>query len=151
MSKFELPCERAMNVAFKEKGRTDVVMIDVFPINDGDRLTLTFESVNSAWRHGVWLKTDGFLMVDGQKCSSVDIWQDTAPSEVLIECKTHNGSLHLYNIWDEGSCRESQSWTSGMLIEDLPHGRRYRCNDFGFETDFDKLIFRLERVTRPTA
>jgi hypothetical protein len=33
-----------------------------------------------------------------------------------------------------------------MLVDELPSGRRYRCNDFGFDTAFDKLVFRVERA-----
>lgn len=148
MSKAKLPIKQLRSTAFEEKGRNDVVKIDVFPIQDGDRLSLTFESVNSPWRQGAWLKTDGHLVIDQQKSPSVQLWQDTAPSEVLIECHTKNGCLHLYNIWDKGNGRESQSWTAGMLVEELPTGRRYRCNDIGFDTTFEKLVFRVERVPR---
>ena len=147
MSEFALPVERVMNAAFVEKkGRTDVVKIEVFPIHDGELLKLTFESVQSPWRHGVWLKADEPLIVNKERCPSVELWQDTAPREVLIECHTRNGWLHLYNIWDKGSGQASQLWSSGMLVEELPNGRRYRCNDIGFDTTFEKLVFRVERV-----
>ena len=146
MGNAPLPANRVMSGAFKERGRADVVMIDVLPIHDGDQVRLTFESQASSWRQGVWLSTDSHLVVSQQQSPSVQLWQDSAPTEVLIECHTKNGCLHLYNIWDKGNGRESQSWTSGMLVEELPNGRRYRCNDIGFETDFDKLVFRLERL-----
>ena len=149
MAKAYLPRERVLNSAFKEKGRADVVMIDVFPINEGDLLALTFEGKDSPWRQGVWLKTDAYLVVNQKQCLSVQLWQDTAPAEVILECHTKNGCLHVYNIWDKGRGSESQSWTSGMLVEDLPNGRRYRCNDIGLETTFGKLIFRIERMTKP--
>jgi hypothetical protein len=146
MNNIKLPDERVFNSAFKERGREDVVKIDVLPIHDGDQLRLVFESKNSPWRQGVWLKTDAHFLVNEHESSSVQIWQDNAPNEVLIECHTRNGFLHLYNIWDKGSGRESQSWTSGMLVEELPNGRRYRCNDIGFDMSFAKLVFRVERI-----
>ena len=146
MSKADLPSQRLLSNAFKEQGRDDVVKIEVFPIRDGDILKLTFESKNSQRRQGVWLRSDRCLIVNGQQCSSVQLWQDTAPTEVLIECHTRDGRLHLYNIWDKGNGRNSQSWTSGMLVEEIANGRRYFCNDFGFDTAFDKLVFRIQRV-----
>jgi hypothetical protein len=146
MGSKELPRERVLNSAFDERGRDRVVMIEVLPIEDGERLKLAFESAKSPWRQGVWMKTDEHLVVNQLRCAGVEIWQDTAPREVLIECHTRNGRLHLYNIWDKGRGRESQSWSSGMLVEELPKGRRYRCNDIGFDTGFDKLVFSLERV-----
>ena len=145
MSNAQLPNKRVMNSAFKDKGREDVVMIEAYPIQDGERIKLTFEGMNSSWRQGVWLKSDKHLVVNQQECPSVQLWQDTVPNQVLIECRTQDGCLHLYNIWDKGNGRESQSWTSGMLIEEIPNGRRYRCSDIGFDTNFDKLIFRIER------
>ena len=148
MSKSELPDTRLVNNAFKERGRADVVMIDVLSVSDGEVIKLLFESKNSAWRQGVWMKTDECVVVSQQRCSSLQLWQDTAPREVFIECHTKSGLLHLYNIWDKGSGSSSQSWSSGMLVEELSNGRRYRCNDIGFDTDFAKLVFRIERVPR---
>jgi len=126
----------------------------VFHVNDGELLRLTFESVNSTWRQGVWLKTDDHLVVNQHQCPSLELWQDTAPREVLIECHTKNGRLHLYNTWDSGRGlgMESQSWSSGMLVDELPNGgKRYCCNDIGLDTSFSKLIFRIERVSRQSA
>jgi hypothetical protein len=147
MHKYKLPNKRAMNNdVFRKRGWRDVVLIEVLPIHDGDVLKLTFESTNSPWRQGVWLMTDEYVVINQIRCPGADLWQDTAPKRVLIECHTKSGYLHLYNIWDDGQGRDSQSHTSGMLVEELPKGRRYRCNDFGFDTKFDKLVFRIERV-----
>jgi hypothetical protein len=33
-----------------------------------------------------------------------------------------------------------------MRVTELPTGWRFGCNDIGFETAFDKLIFRIERA-----
>lgn len=149
MSDIELPDERVMNRAFIERGRADVVKIDVFPVSDGEWLKLTFEAKASPWRQGVWLKSDDRIVVGPEESRSIQLWQDTAPAQVLMRCHTRSGRLHLYNIWDKGSGRESQSWTSGMLVEEIPSGRRYRCNDIGFDSGFSKSVFRLERVKRP--
>ena len=146
MNQRELPPERVRNNEFSKKGRDDVFMIDVFPVTDGEQIKVTFESVKSPWRQGAWLRTDGYLVVNEQRCPSVQLWQDSAPREIVIECHTQNRCLHIYNIWDRGRGRESQAWSSGMLIEDIPNGRRYHCNDIGFETSFDKLVFRVERT-----
>ena len=146
MSNFQFPDQRLMNSEFKKRGREDVVMIDAFPIRDGDLLKLSFESINSPRQQGVWLKTDDGLVVNQQQSPSIQLWQHSAPQEVLIECHTRTGCLLLYNIWDAGHGPESQSFTSGMLVEELPSGRRYRCNDFGFDPSFDRLVFRLRAL-----
>ncbi|TVQ61906.1 MAG: hypothetical protein EA379_05695 [Phycisphaerales bacterium] len=150
MSKRDLPLERIYSNAFKERGRDDVVKIDLFPVSDGELLTLTFESTDSPWRQGAWLKTDMGLIINEQECPSAVLWQDNAPKEVLIECRTKNGCMHVYNMWDRGLGPSSLAWSSGMLVEDLPNGRRYRCNDIGFETNFSKLVFRIERGSSAT-
>ncbi len=40
------------------------------------------------------------------------------------------------------------SWHNGaaIIVEPVPFGRRYRCNDGIANDDFNDLIFRLERV-----
>ena len=145
MSYESLIKERQYSPSFRDKGRDDVVLLDVFPVHDGEEITVIFESVSSQARQGVWMKTDNGIIVNGLLCPSTDLWQDHAPPEVLCRCLTSDGILTVYNIWDRGDGRQSQGWTSGMLIEELPDGRRYRCNDSGFDTLFDKLVFRIER------
>jgi len=71
---------------------------------------------------------------------------DTAPPAVEIACLETDGLIRIYNIWQSGRRPgvESQSQTSGMLVDLLPDGsRRYRCNDIGFDPDFSKLVFRI--------
>jgi len=138
--------KRIYNSAFAEAGRNDVVKWDIFPVRDAEWVKVVFESYSSPWRQGVWLRTDEGIIVNGLACKSVELWADTAPREVICQCFTSDGMLSVYNIWDRGHGRESQSWTSGMLVEELNDNRRYRCNDIGFETNFDKIVFRIERA-----
>ena len=35
---------------------------------------------------------------------------------------------------------------SGMLVEEKDGKRTYRCNDYGVETNFDKLVFTIEKL-----
>ena len=135
------------NGAFAERGQLDVIKWDVFPIKNGEVLQLVFESVNSTWRQGVFLRCDTSIQINGQTSQSFVLWQDSAPSKAIMSCTTTNGILDVYNVWDSGRTngKESQAYSSGMIVEELPLGRRYRCNDIGFETKFDKLIFRIER------
>jgi hypothetical protein len=145
-SSLALPRESIISKEFRDSGRQEVVTWDVLTVKDGDRIRLTFESANAEGRHGVWLGTDQGFDVNGVKAPSVDLWTDTAPPVVDIALHTADGRLHVYNIWDSGAGRNSQAWTSGMLIEELPGGRRYRCNDIGLEGKFDSVVFRLERI-----
>ena len=138
---------RLYNKEYAARGIRDVIWWDVFPVVDGEVITVTFEAVNSERRQGVWLRTDRGLEINGQHCGSADLWYDTAPREVLCTCHTSDGHLSIYNITTlANGHRISQAASSGMLVEELPCGRRYRCNDIGFDTAFDKLVFRVERV-----
>ena len=141
--------ERIYNEAFKLKGRNNVVKWDIVKIKNGEKVKVIFESVSSEWRQGVWLKTDKGIVVNGIHCVSVDLWVDTAPKEVECECFTSDGFLSVYNIWNSGRGykRESQSFSSGMLIDEFSNSRRYHCNDIGFESNFDNLVFRIEKTS----
>lgn len=128
--------------------RDDVVRWDILPVKDGEKLKLTFESKNSEWEQGVRLACDVGVAGDDWTGKGVRLWYGHSPREVVFTCHTKDGCLSIYNVWDRGRGPESQKHTSGMLVEELPHGRCYRCNDIGFDTQFDKLIFRIERLAR---
>jgi len=134
--------KRLLNPVFEDK---DVVLWDVMPIEDGETILVTFESINSEWQQGVELMCDKGVEVAGEKGRSVLLWYETAPRPAEVTCRTKNGLLSIYNTWDEGRGPDSLAHTSGMLVEELPSGRRYRCHDFGFEPQFDKVVFRVER------
>lgn len=140
---------RIYSKVFKDTGRDDVVKWDVLPVQNGEIIKVIFESISSNWRQGIWLQTDKGIGVNGELCESVTLWADTAQEEVLCQCFTDNGLLNVYNIWDSGRGLgiESQAWSSGMLVDELPNGRHYSCNDIGFETNFNKLLFRIEKTT----
>ena len=126
-----------MSSAFKERDRDDIIMIDVFPVQDSVICS------SSLLRAPVRLigKECGCgptrLVINDRECKSVQLWKDTAPNEVLMRCHCDKEQLHVYNIWDCGEGSDSQSYSSGMVVEELTDGRRYSCNDFGFETNFD--------------
>lgn len=136
--------KRLYNNAFTD--RDDVIRWDVLPIRDGETLRLVFESKNSDWEQGVRLATDSGVEGEDWSGRGVRLWYDHSPREVVFICHTKDGFLSVYNIWDRGKGPQSQMHSSGMLVEELPTGRRYHCNDIGFDTEFDKLVFRIERL-----
>jgi hypothetical protein len=141
-----MPPGRTISTAFAERGISNVVKIEVFPLRAAD-VMVTFESTQPGRRHGVWLKTDGGIWVNGIHCPSLELWQDTAPIQVACRCISTDGQLFLYNIWEREGRTNSLSYSSGMLIEEIPLGRRYKCNDVGFDTAFEKLVFRVEHLS----
>ncbi|WP_153126382.1 MULTISPECIES: hypothetical protein [Bacillales] len=131
------------------EGRNNVVMWDVLKIDNEQTIKLTFISKNSKNRQGVRLGIDvgeGYIEVNGLKSKSIELWEDTAPKEVLCKCVSSEGLLSVYNIWDKGKGRQSQLLTSGMILEEKDNKIIYYCNDYGFETDFDKLVFSIEKL-----
>ena len=141
---------RVVSSVLTVPGRREVLKIDAVEACPGDRFGLQFEDSNSAWRQGVWLGTEGTLEIAGKRAPQFVLWADTAPNLVEIACVETDGLLRLYNVWNSGRKAgefESQSHTSGMLVEHLPDGSsRYRCNDIGDEPDFTRLIFRIRRL-----
>jgi len=134
---------------------------DVFPVKDREKLRVVFESVNSDWRQGVELQTTrrpgyyGWFIIDGKKVMSrVILGQDTSPPVVEFILRTKDGKLYVNNAWE----KPPETWAAGityidsrssgaaMVVEELPNGRRYRCNDGHPDEDFDDIVFRIERV-----
>ncbi len=139
--------QRIYNPTFTEQGNADVVLWDIFPLGQSKMVEVTFESTSSAMKQGLRLSTDEGIKIDGEIFPGVKLWYHNSPSTVVCECMSSDGLLSVYNVWEDelGRCF-SQSWSSGMLVEDLPRGRRYSCNDFGLDTSFDKLVFRIETL-----
>lgn len=145
-----LPSSKILNDSLKGPAGEPVVMLDVVEVREGDELTITFEESHSDWRQGVWIATTGALEANAVSAAQLTLWRDTAPASVRLRVIATDGLLRLYNVWDSGRGiqeHESQSATSGMVIQELPDGgRRYRCNDIGWEPRFDKLVFTLSSV-----
>lgn len=135
-----------MSKGFEDKGKENVIKWEVQSIFDGQEVKLTFLGKNSPNRQGIWLKTDKGIEVMGETFSSIELWEDTAPKDLLLKCFTDNGMLSFYNIWDKGDGKKSQSYSSGMVKEEKDQRVIYGCNDIGFETNFDKLVFSLEKL-----
>jgi hypothetical protein len=142
--KLEIGAKRIYNTVFEERGIKNVILWDVFPIKDGETVLVYFESKNSDWAQGIWLMCDKRVEINSKRGKSASLWYDNTPIPVMVRCHTSNGLLNVYNIWNKGNGQCSQAYSSGMLVEELSNGRRYKCNDIGFETNFDKLVFRIE-------
>ena len=70
-----------------------------------------------------------------------EVEQSRLPFSFEVVCRNKKGSLSFYNMTE---FRGRQEWWHGgscMFAEDIPGGRRYRCNDFELDEDFDDLVF----------
>lgn len=97
--------KRILNSAFNF--RDDVVLWDIFPVEDGESVTLIFESKKSDWQQGVCLMCDQGVEVNGEMGKSAVLWFDSSPTKIMIKCHTQTGYLNVYNSGIKG------------LVEDL--------------------------------
>ncbi len=118
----------------------------------GTRLVrIHFEERHGSWRQGVRLKCNGQFRVNEQLIPGKDgivLWEDTAPRSVDIELCGSIDEVRVYNVWDTGN-GVIEAWHNGaaMIIEELPTGRRYRCNDGNPDARFDDIVFSVELGT----
>lgn len=145
MQSFEEQFLKSHGQPIKYKGQI-IQMIDRLTVTDGQKIIVFFESVNSDWRQGVHLSTDGVFEVEGQAVKNVVVlWHDTAPRRVPLIIRTVKSECMVKNVWDVGD-GVMHSWHNGaaMIAENVESGRRYKCNDGRADDNFNDLVFRLE-------
>lgn len=148
--KMRIGRERIYNTLFED--RKNVVQWEVLQIKNEQELNVEFISTNSRYRQGIRLAIDageGFVEVNGIKAKEMYLWEDTAPRKVHIKCLSSEGVLSIYNVFDLGIVRggkRSLTDSCGMLVEYEHNTIIYKCNDAGFQSDFDKLIFQVEML-----
>jgi len=131
--------------AVEYNGR-QIHMVDRLPVTKMQKIGVAFEGVNSDWRQGVHLSTDGSFDVNGQTVKKAIIqWQDTAPQETDIVVRSKSGVCLVKNVWDVGD-GVIHSWHGGgaMVISEQSDQRIYECNDGRDDDDFDDLIFSIK-------
>lgn len=138
--------ERVYNTIFIEKDIKNIILWEVLDVENSQSIRVKFISCNSEFRQGIWIATDKGIEINGIIYPQVNLWQDTAPKEIILKCHTKVGLLSFYNIWDDGDGRESQAHTSGMIVEQIDNVLIYHCNDYGIDTNFDKLVFSIEKL-----
>lgn len=144
--------ERIFNDEFLKVGVRNVIRWDVVDIKEKQELNFEFVSTNSKYTQGIRLAIDvgeGFIEVNGVKSREIQLWEDTCPKKAQIRCMSSEGKLSVYNIFNMGPERggvKSQVDSSGMIVECEGNKRIYKCNDAGFETNFEKLVFKIELI-----
>lgn len=148
MPSFQELFEKSGGQPIEYQGAT-LVMFDVFPSEGAKHLRLVFEESNGEWRQGVALRFEGKFKINDQIIRrGIVLWRDTAPQTVELEVVGKPSTIEVKNVWDVGD-GVIHSWHNGaaMMIEELPSGRRYRCNDGFTDDDFSDIVFRLERMS----
>ena len=128
-----------------------IILWEVLPIHNRQRLKVRFINSNSENRQGIRIAIDvgkGNLTINGELGTEFVLWEDTCPKECEVECLSDEGYLSVYNIFERNEQgimrRNSQMAYSGMILEQKGNIYRYYCNDTGKNTDFDKLVFEIE-------
>jgi hypothetical protein len=138
------------------KGK-QLIMLDRVPARLGDRLLVTIESTSAEWPQGVGI-SEG-LEVFGERVKRAVVWEyfsippeqrsttrSRLPFSFGVTCRNKSGSLAFYNMTE---FKGRQQWWHGgaaMVASDIPGGRRYACNDFELDDDFDDLVFTVTRL-----
>ena len=142
---------RIINKNFEDRNE-EIIRWEVLEIPCNQRIKVRFISTASSNRQGIRIAIDagdGELTVNGVSSKAFDLWEDNSPREFEIDCHSEEGYLSVYNIFERlswtGKCeRCSQMDYSGMILEQNNNIYRYRCNDTGKDTDFEKLVFEIE-------
>ena len=146
--KFEIGKKRIYNTNFENI--ENVVQWEVLNIKNEQEFHMKFVSTNSKYRQGIRLAIDagdGYIEINNIRSKELYLWEDTAQKCVLVKCISEEGVLSIYNVFDLGKergGRRSQMDSCGMLVERKENTIVYKCNDVGFQSDFDKLIFEIE-------
>lgn len=142
--------KRTYNNEFGDVER-EIIKWEVLSIQKKQLVKVRFISVNSDNRQGIRIAIDagkGTLTTNGVSGRAFELWEDECPKEFEIECSSDEGYLSVYNIFERnelGSMKKySQMDYSGMILEQKGNIYRYRCNDAGRNTNFDKLVFEIE-------
>jgi hypothetical protein len=119
---------------------------------DGEVFRLVFEAMNSDWQQMVHLEADRTVEVDRMEYRrGVLLPYDPGHPLVNIRVRTREGMFWVWNVWEHRGVqgewrRESHMLYAGMLVDELPNGYRYRCNEGRDDDDYDDLVFRIERT-----
>jgi len=150
----------------KWQGKT-LVCGDFLPTRGATTFRLVIESCNGTWRQGVamdlahqtcdgtWHRgadehSNGSFVVNGRAHdgkNGIFFWQDDIVDAIEFEVVGNPSAIDLFNVWDTGNgVMDSRHNGAAMIVEELPNGRRYRCNDGYADEDFDDIIFRIEAI-----
>lgn len=137
--------------------------IDYIPFEDGEQLLVKIEKTNSEWIQGIGLLVFGYIEIEalGKKVKDRTVFmENTAPKELCIRVWKENakrkqpktlpkpGLLGVKNVWDTGNGTiESWYWGAAMIIEQIPGGRRYYCNDGHPDDNFDDIVFSVQKIS----
>ena len=122
----------------------ELIRIDRISIKKKFSGYLRVVSTNSECRQGIRLKVDGIMNINSCEGSDFIIWADDVVGDIHFEGTTKKLQLMVWNAWDTG-CGRVDAWSNGaaMILELEGNTRKYKCNDFHPDGNFDSIIFEM--------
>jgi hypothetical protein len=138
-------------------GSKTLLMLDRFPAKLGERLLVTIESTESPWPQGIGMSSG--LEVFGSRERRAVVWEyfsvqpedrerirSNLPFSFEVTCRNKSGFVSFYNMTEIHGRQEWWHGGSCMVSSEIDGGRRYLCNDFELDDDFNDLVFSVVRV-----
>jgi hypothetical protein len=133
-----------------------LILTDRFPVKDGDTLLIAIEKTNSDCRQGLCLDITGQCEFEGKIFKKgtyirMQFWEDTAPKQIKLKIFTKKEFIFIENIWESSNylgdkSTDSRRFGAAMKVEEIENGRRYRCNDWHPDENFDDIVFTVQRI-----
>jgi hypothetical protein len=141
-------------IAYADK---TLIMADKLPAGLGERFLVTIESTDSKYLQGVGI-SEG-VEVFGTKVKRAVVWEyfslppeerasqkSRLPFSFEVVCRNKKGILAFYNMTEFQGRQEWFNRGTCMWATDIEGGRRYHCNDFDPDDDFNDLVFSVVRL-----
>lgn len=129
-----------------DSGLEDMIRTDVVHFSHDQLIQLKIHHSASSRRQGVALRSEnGFMLEGSDKVATVILWADEACVEHTIKC--FEGTVNLFNVWEEERILGYHDRLSGMRIEKSQTGFIYHCHD-GYSKDKDvSMIFSISLLS----
>ena len=139
-----------------------LIRIDKFQVNNGDKIILSIDSSNSETLQGVSIDITGYCVMGNDqfkkgKGVNMIFWEQADaynPKHIELTVYTKTGFVWVQNIWETEERMGKRYFSSGhtgaaMIVEEIENGRRYRCNDWHPDENFDDIIFTVKNLGPP--
>ena len=143
-------------------GDKTLILMDEWPARLGEHFLVTIETTDSKYPQGVGV-CEG-VEIFGMREKLAVVWEyfslppeqrthrkSQLPFSFEVVCRNKKGYLRFYNMSEVQGRQERHNRGSCMYAVDIAEGgRRYFCNDFDPDDDFNDLVFSIVRVPGPS-
>jgi len=120
-----------------------VFRVDRVNVPKKGKIKIIWEKYNNSREQIIQLYDHKGLSIDGETSKLFNIWHVKNKNEVVLDYYSKSGTVIVNNAWEYDGEVNSMIGSAGMIFEDIPNGRRYRCNDVYPDVDFEDLVFSL--------